>query len=80
MDTIRYINNGVYVNMQHVMENLKKDYPNMFRRKEVVVMTRPPNKVIYHDNIPIVTEHATHKEVRKSKDSSPLILSKDYIL
>ena len=62
------------------MENLRKHYPNMFRRKEVIVMTRPPNKVVWHDNVPIVTEHATHKEVRKSKDASPLILSKDYVL
>ena len=60
------------------MEKLRKDYPNMFRRKEVIVMTRPPNKVVWHDNVPIVTEHATHKEVRKYKDSSPLILSKGY--
>ena len=62
------------------MLNLKKDYPNMFRRKEVIVVPKSRNITKWHENTPIVTEHATHKEVRKSEHSSPLILSKGYEL
>ena len=62
------------------MDNLRKQYPGMFRKKETIHNIRPPHKVVWHDNVPIVTEYKTHKEIRKYPDSSPLILSKDYVL
>ena len=67
-------------NLSIDMENLRKDYPNMFRRKEVLVTTKPPHKIKWHDNVPIIDVYETHIEVRKLKDSSPMILNKDYTL
>ena len=60
------------------MENLKRDYPNLFKVKEVIVTPKPPHKKIWHDNTPIITEHRSHYEVRKLEHSSPIILSKNY--
>ena len=62
------------------MENLRKDYPNMFRRKETIKSIKPPHKIVWHENMPIVDVYETHIEVRKHKDSSPMILSRDYRL
>ena len=62
------------------MENLRKDYPNLFKRKEVIVTPKPPHTVVWHDNVPTVVEKEHHYEVRKMKDSSPIILSKNYKL
>ena len=53
---------------------LMKHYPNLFKIKEVRVEGK--NKIItYKENEPIVVAKNTHYEVRKLKDSSPLILS-----
>ena len=60
------------------MQNLRKDYPNLFKIREVIVTPKPPNKVVWHDNVPTIVEHDTHYEVRKQEHSSPIILSKQY--
>ena len=62
------------------MNNLKKDYPDLFKIKETIVEPKKRNRIRIHDNIPIVRNCGSHYEVRKTKDSSPIILSKDYVL
>ena len=62
------------------MENLKKDYPDLFKRKEVIVTPKPPHEVVWHSNTPIVKDCGSHYQVRKSNHSSPIILSKNYNL
>ena len=61
------------------MENLKKDYPHMFKKIRVRMEGKSRTTTIL-ENTPIVSRHDTHIEVRKDKDSSPLILSKSYKL
>ena len=63
------------------MENLKKDYPWLFKLKSLVESGNKhrPYKIMWLDNIPIIKEFATHYEVRKLKHSSPIILNKTYI-
>ena len=60
------------------MENLKRDYPNLFKVKEVIVTPKQSNRTVWRDNTPIITEHRSHYEVRKLAHSSPMILGKDY--
>ena len=62
------------------MENLKKDYPDLFKIKEIIVEPKKRNRFRLHDNIPIVKDCGNHYEVRKTAHSSPIILSKDYVL
>ena len=62
------------------MENLKRDYPQLFRTKEVIKNIKPPHEVVWYNTTPIVTHKETHIEVRKERDSSPIILNKDYKL
>ena len=58
-------------------EKLKKDYKWLFETKKVRVTgkTREFYKVEFD---PIIEEHDSHYRVYKQKDSSPLILSKNY--
>ena len=60
------------------MENLKRDYPNLFKVKEVIVTPKQRNRTVWRDNTPIITDHGSHYEVRKLEHSSPIILSKQY--
>ena len=62
------------------MDNLRKDYPNLFKIKEVIVELKKHNITRWKDNTPIVREFDTHYEVRKLEHSSPMILSKNYTL
>ena len=63
-----------------MMENLKKLYPNLFKRKEIIVVPKQRNITKWHLNEPIIKEYDTHYEVRKLKDSSPMILGKNFVL
>ena len=64
------------------MENLKKDYPSLFKLKSFVASgnKQRPRKILWLENTPIIKKFATHYEVRKLKHSSPLILNKNYVL
>ena len=61
------------------MNNLRKDYPSLFKIKEVIFVPKQRSITKWRDNTPIITEHASHYEVRKQEHSSPIILSKTYI-
>ena len=62
-----------------VMTNLMKDYPWMFKKRTTkgVGKTR---RVIVKEFTPIVHDCGSHYAIQREKDSSPLILSKNYIL
>ena len=58
-------------------EKLRKDYPWLFSKKKVIVVNKKREyyKVEFD---PIIEEHDSHWRVYREKNSSPLILSKNY--
>ena len=61
------------------MHNLRKDYPSLFKIKEVIFVPKQQSITKWRDNTPTIKEFATHYEVRKQEHSSPIILSNKYI-
>ena len=59
-------------------EKLSKDYPWLFSKKVYRIET---GKKVWgkKEFDPIIEEHDSHWRVYREKDSSPLILSKNYV-
>ena len=60
-----------------MIEKLKKDYKWLFSKKKISVMN---GKRVYStvELNPTIVDGGSHWAVYREKDSSPLILSKDY--